>query len=104
MALRNSHSMFGDSLLYGSWLSPSIPIQVTRPLINLKIGGDGLGSDIQAAAFCALEPISQYRGKIAEVAGTVGVSDSHGTLMQVVLKMAKELKLERAACKREFID
>ncbi|POW21745.1 hypothetical protein PSHT_02052 [Puccinia striiformis] len=73
-------------------------------LINLEIGGDGLGGDIQAAAFYALEGISRYRGKIAEVAGAVGVSVSHGTLMQVVRKMAKELERERAACKDEFID
>ncbi|WAR63783.1 hypothetical protein PtB15_17B384 [Puccinia triticina] len=73
-------------------------------LINLEIGGDGLGGDIQAAAFYALEGISRYRGKIAEVAGAVGVSVSHGTLMQVVRKMAKELERARAACKDEFID
>ncbi|PLW38693.1 hypothetical protein PCANC_16027 [Puccinia coronata f. sp. avenae] len=71
-------------------------------LINLKIGGgggggggDGLGGGIQAAAFYALEGISRYCGKIAEVADAVEVSVSHGTLMQVVRKMAKELELIR---------
>ncbi|KAA1107112.1 hypothetical protein PGT21_002719 [Puccinia graminis f. sp. tritici] len=82
---------------------PGLIAQLSE-LINLEIGGDGLGGDIQAAAFYALEGISRYRGKIAEVAGAVGVSVSHGTLMQVVRKMAKELERERAACKDEFID
>jgi hypothetical protein len=81
---------------------PGLISQLSK-LTNLEIGGDGLGGDIQAAAFYALEGISRYRGKIAEVAGAVGVSVSHGTLMQVVRKMAKELECERAACKDDFI-
>jgi len=72
-------------------------------LINLEIGGNRLGGDIQAANFYALEGISRYRGKIAEVAGAVGVSVSHVTLMQVVRWMAKELERKRATCKDEFI-
>lgn len=82
---------------------PGLIAQLSE-LINLEIGRDGLGGDLQASAFYALEGISRYRGKIAEVAGAVGVSVSHGTLMQVVRKMAKELERDRTACSDEFID
>ncbi|WAQ88615.1 hypothetical protein PtA15_10A34 [Puccinia triticina] len=75
----------------------------TTAISKLFIYEPGLISQL-TAAFDALEGISRYRGKIAEAAGAVGVSVSHGTLMQVVRKMAKELERERAACKDEFID
>ncbi|MBW0460652.1 hypothetical protein O181_000367 [Austropuccinia psidii MF-1] len=82
---------------------PGLIAQLSE-LINLEIHGDGIAGEIQAAAFYALEGISRYRGRIAEVAGSVGVSVSHGILMQVIRKMAKELERERARCTDEFID
>jgi E3 ubiquitin-protein ligase HUWE1 len=89
-------------LLCDAWLWLSISIQRTRR-INLKIDGDGLDGDIQAAAFYALEGIFRYLGKIAEVAGAVGVFVGLGALMRVVRKMAKELEREQAACQDDFI-
>ncbi|KAI8443330.1 hypothetical protein BY996DRAFT_3558386 [Phakopsora pachyrhizi] len=73
-------------------------------LINLEIDDGSIAGDIQAAAFYALEGISRYRGKIAEVAGAVGASVSHGILMQVIRRLAKELEKEQCRCTDEFID
>lgn len=82
---------------------PGLIAQLSE-LINLDTGDARIAGEIQAAAFYALEGISRYRGKIAEVASTAGVSVSHGILMQVVRKMAKELEKEDARCTDEFID
>ncbi|PLW33221.1 hypothetical protein PCASD_09539, partial [Puccinia coronata f. sp. avenae] len=77
-------------LLCDAWLWLSISIQRTRR-INLKIDGDGLDGDIQAAAFYALEGIFRYLGKIAEVAGAVGVFVGLGALMRVLSLSAGSL-------------
>ncbi|KAI8460869.1 hypothetical protein BY996DRAFT_6429551 [Phakopsora pachyrhizi] len=60
-------------------------------LINLEIDDGSIAGDIQAAAFYALEGISRYRGKIAEVAGAVGVS-------VIIRRLAKELEKEQCRC------
>ncbi|KAH9820843.1 hypothetical protein DFH28DRAFT_1121207 [Melampsora americana] len=82
---------------------PGLIAQLSE-LINLDTGDARMAGEIQAAAFYALEGISRYRGRIAEVASAAGVSVSHGILMQVVRKMAKELEKEEARCTDEFID
>lgn len=60
--------------------------------------------DVQAAAFYALEGIGRYRGRISEVTSAVGVSVSHGVLMQVVRKMAKAFESADSHLPLDFVD
>lgn len=64
----------------------------------------GVAREVQAAAFYALEAAGRYRGRISEVTSAVGVSVSHGVLMQVVRKLARDLVQPDTGLSLEYID
>lgn len=59
---------------------------------------------VRAATFYTLEAIARSRTKITEVTSAVGVSVSHGVLMQVVRKIAKDLESPESRLPPEYID
>lgn len=76
-------------------------VQHIAQLVHIDVG---VTYDIQAAAIFALDALSRYRSRIAEVISAVNASANHGVLMSLFRNMTVKLAEDSADPPADFVD
>jgi len=76
-------------------------VQHIAQLVHVEVG---VAYDIQAAAIFALDALSRYRSRIAEVISAVNASANHGVLMSLFRNMTAKLAEDSVDPPADFVD